>query len=74
MQLDIRPGMTNQDIELMKKELEEEILSQIQNNQQLLQDSKTPWESKVRSVAKLLRHFDLEGRKSAPGNPSCVSD
>ena len=49
LQLDIRPGMTNQDIETMKKDMEQEILSQIQANQQLLQDSKTSWDLKVRT-------------------------
>ena len=47
LQLDIQPGMSNQDIESMKKAMEEEILSQIQTNQQVLQDSKTSWEIKV---------------------------
>jgi kinesin family member 1 len=50
LQLDIRPGMTNQDIEAMKKEMEEEILSQIHNNQQILHDSKTSWEAKVSRI------------------------
>ena len=54
MQLDIRPGMTSQDVEQMRREMEEEILSQIQNNQQILQDSKTSWESKVRFCYKHL--------------------
>lgn len=39
--------MTNQDIELMRKDMEEEILSQIQANQQALQHSKTSWDLKV---------------------------
>jgi len=39
--------MTNHDIELMKKDMEEEILSQIQANQQVLQGSKTSWDLKV---------------------------
>ena len=52
LQLDIQPGMTNQDIELMRKDMEEEILSQIQANQQVLQDSKTSWDLKVFSLLK----------------------
>lgn len=47
LQLDIQPGMTSQDIESMRKDMEEEILSQIQANQQVLQDSKTSWDLKV---------------------------
>ena len=47
LQLEIQPGMTHQDIELMKKDMEEEILSQIQANQQVLQGSKTSWDLKV---------------------------
>ncbi|CAF4324903.1 unnamed protein product, partial [Adineta steineri] len=47
LQLEIQPGMTNQDIELMRKEMEEEIRSQIQENQQILQNSKTSWDLKV---------------------------
>ena len=47
LQLDIRPGMTNQDIEAMRKDMEEGILSQIQANQQVLQESKTSWDLKV---------------------------
>lgn len=39
--------MTNQDIEAMRKDMEEGILSQIQANQQVLQDSKTSWDLKV---------------------------
>jgi hypothetical protein len=39
--------MSNQDIELMRKDMEEEILSQIQANQQVLQESKTSWDLKV---------------------------
>lgn len=39
--------MTSQDIESMRKDMEEEILSQIQANQQVLQDSKTSWDLKV---------------------------
>jgi len=39
--------MTNQDIELMRKDMEEGILSQIQANQQVLQNSKTSWDLKV---------------------------
>jgi len=50
LQLDIQPGMTNQDIDLMKKEMEEEILSQIQANQQILQNSKTSWDLKVITI------------------------
>ncbi|CAF4811301.1 unnamed protein product, partial [Rotaria magnacalcarata] len=46
LQLDILPGMTNQDIEAMKKNTEQEILSQIQTNQQMLQSSKTSWDLK----------------------------
>jgi len=44
--------MTNQDIELMKKDMEQEILSQIQANQQVLQNSKTSWDLKVISIDK----------------------
>ena len=50
LQLDIQPAMTNQDIDLMKKEMEEEILSQIQANQQILQNSKTSWDLKVITI------------------------
>jgi hypothetical protein len=42
--------MTNQDIELMRRNMKEEILSQIQNNQQTLQDSKISWDIKVMSI------------------------
>jgi hypothetical protein len=39
--------MTNQDIELMRKDMEERILSQIKANQEVLQDSSTSWDLKV---------------------------
>jgi hypothetical protein len=39
--------MSNQDIALMRKDMEQEILSQIQANQQVLQESKTSWDLKV---------------------------
>jgi len=39
--------MTSQDIESMRKDMEEGILSQIQVNQQVLQGSKTSWDLKV---------------------------
>lgn len=47
LQLDIQPGMSTQDIEIMRKDVEEGIRSQIQTNQLLLQDSKTTWDLKV---------------------------
>ncbi|CAF3662340.1 unnamed protein product [Adineta steineri] len=50
LQLEIQPGMTNQDIELMRKEMEEEIRSQIQENQQILQNSKTSWDLKLKQA------------------------
>jgi len=50
--------MTNQDIELMRKDMEEGILSQIQVNQQVLQNSKTSWDLKV--VFKLRFIFNQE--------------
>jgi hypothetical protein len=39
--------MTDQDIELKRKEMEVEILTQIDNNKQVLQDSKISWDTKV---------------------------
>jgi len=39
--------MTDQDIELIRKDMEEEIRSQIQNNREVLQDSKISWDIKV---------------------------
>ncbi|CAF0816111.1 unnamed protein product [Adineta ricciae] len=50
LQLDIQPGMSTQDIELMRRDVEEGILSQIQVNQQLLQDSKTTWDLKLKQA------------------------
>ncbi|CAF4338572.1 unnamed protein product, partial [Rotaria sp. Silwood2] len=50
LQLDILPGMTSQDIELMRKNMQEEILSQIQANQQMLQNSKTSWDLKLKNA------------------------
>jgi len=47
LQFDGKPNMTPQDIELRKKQIEEEILSQIKNNQKILQDSKISWDTKV---------------------------
>ncbi|CAM4741050.1 unnamed protein product [Rotaria magnacalcarata] len=62
LQLDILPGMTNQDIEAMKKNTEQEILSQIQTNQQMLQSSKTSWDLKLKNAQinekKSLQHSD----------------
>jgi hypothetical protein len=52
--------MTNQDIELMKKDMEQEILSQIQANQQVLQNSKTSWDLKVISIDK--KRFTLSSK------------
>jgi hypothetical protein len=40
--------MSSQEIELKRKQMEEEILSQIQNNQKSLQDSKISWDIKVK--------------------------
>ncbi len=48
--MDVKPGMTPQDIELKRKEMEEEIFTQIQNNQQILQDSKISWDTKVYDI------------------------
>ncbi len=48
LQLDVKPGMSSQEIELKRKQMEEEILSQIQNNQKSLQDSKISWDIKVK--------------------------
>ncbi|UJR26288.1 hypothetical protein I4U23_007626 [Adineta vaga] len=50
LQLDIQPGMSSQDIELMRKDMEEGILSQIQANQLVLQDSKTTWDLKLKEA------------------------
>jgi hypothetical protein len=47
LQVDVPAGMTTQDIEVKRKQMEEEILSQIRNNQQILQDSKISWDVKV---------------------------
>ncbi len=47
LQVDVQTGMTTQDIEVKRKQMEEEILSQIRNNQQILQDSKISWDVKV---------------------------
>ncbi|CAF3790803.1 unnamed protein product [Rotaria sordida] len=62
LQLDILPGMTNQHIELMRKNMEEEILSQIQANQQVLQNSKTSWDLKLKNARldekRALNQFD----------------
>ncbi|CAF4626294.1 unnamed protein product [Rotaria sp. Silwood1] len=62
LQLDILPGMTGQDIELMRKHMEEEIVSQIQANQQMLQNSKTSWDLKLKNAQlnekKSLNQFD----------------
>ena len=56
MQLDIQPGMSTQDIELMRKDVEEGILSQIQVNQLILQDSKTTWDLKVNYNSYILKY------------------
>jgi hypothetical protein len=42
--------MTSQDIEFKRKQMKEEILLQIQNNQKILQDSKISWDEKVSIV------------------------
>ena len=47
LQLDVKPGMTSHDIELKRKQMEEEIRLQIQNNQKILQDSNISWDVKV---------------------------
>lgn len=39
--------MNWQELEQRKKQMEEEILSLIESNQQILEDSKISWESKV---------------------------
>jgi hypothetical protein len=46
-EFDSKPDMTIQDIELRKKQMTEEILLQIQNNQNILQDSNISWDAKV---------------------------
>ena len=56
LQLDIQPGMSTQDIELMRKDIEEGILSQIQVNQLILQDSKTTWNLKVNYNSYILKY------------------
>ena len=56
LQLDIQPGMSTQDIELMRKDIEEGILSQIQVNQLILQDSKTTWDLKVNYNSYILKY------------------
>ncbi|UJR22741.1 hypothetical protein I4U23_025773 [Adineta vaga] len=50
LQLDVKPGMSEQDIEVVRKQMEEEIQSQIQNNQKLLQDSKLSWDVKLKNA------------------------
>ena len=47
LQLDSKLGMTMQDIELRKKQITEEILLQIQNNQKILLDSNISWDTRV---------------------------
>ena len=44
--------MSVQDIELVRKQMEEEIQSQIQDNQKLLLDSSISWDDKVRDEKK----------------------
>jgi hypothetical protein len=39
--------MTSQDIELRRKQMEEEIIFQIQNNQKIIQDANISWDTKV---------------------------
>lgn len=48
--------MTSQDIETMKKNVEAEILSQIQTNQQVMQSSKTSWDLKVIEIILFFSH------------------
>ncbi len=55
--MDVKPGMTPQDIELKRKEMEEEIFTQIQNNQQILQDSKISWDTKVYDISNSLQLY-----------------
>ena len=47
LQFETKSPMTWQDVEQRKKQMEEEILSLIENNQQILQDSKISWEKRV---------------------------
>jgi len=46
--------MSSQEIELKRKQMKEEILSQIQNNQTILQDSKISWAIKVYRLSSAL--------------------
>ncbi|CAF0889778.1 unnamed protein product [Adineta ricciae] len=48
--LDVKPGMSVQDIELARKQMEEEIQSQIQDNQKLLLDSSISWDDKLKNA------------------------
>ncbi|CAF1220965.1 unnamed protein product, partial [Didymodactylos carnosus] len=48
--LDPKPGATSQEIEKIRKDIEDEIYAQIRMNQQILQDTKTPWETKLKNA------------------------
>ncbi|CAF3137222.1 unnamed protein product [Rotaria sp. Silwood2] len=50
LQLNVKHGMTDQDIELIRQQTENEILTQIQNNQKILQDSKISWDIKLKNA------------------------
>ncbi len=54
LQLDVKSGMSSQEIELKRKQMKEEILSQIQNNQTILEDSKISWAIKVYRLSSAL--------------------
>ncbi|CAF3182883.1 unnamed protein product [Rotaria socialis] len=66
LQLDILPSMTNQDIEAMRKKVEEEILSQIQVNQQMLQSSKTSWDLKLKNAQLNEKKSSQQSDKKVP--------
>ncbi|CAF4431541.1 unnamed protein product [Rotaria socialis] len=53
LQLDVKPSMSSQEIEVIRQQTEENINGQIENNEKTLQDSKLPWDVK-------LQHAQLE--------------
>ncbi|CAF3629264.1 unnamed protein product [Adineta steineri] len=67
LQLDVKPGMTDQDIEIVRKQMEEEINLQIQNNQKTLQDSNISWDTK-------LKNAQLDDKNSSTSLKSTQSD
>lgn len=47
LQLDVKPGMNEQEIELIRQDTLNNLNAQIENNEKIIQDSRIPWDSKV---------------------------